>query len=245
MLGAGTFNAGCVAVADSRVGRSFLDWWSERLRLDCLHDLAAGLHGDQRWLDLVPGMFGETAVVRDPRCNVAYWNLADRADEKPRFFHFSGFDPRSPEIVSRHAPGLTTTATGPFEALFVRYARRLHEEGLRETIGRRPGFSQFDNGVAIPEPARWAYADLGENAASFGDPFATGEASFFRWLNAVPSGDPLPPLWSAVYRRRSDLRRAFPDIGEANRAGFIEWASDFGLREHSVPEAFLPREWRR
>ena len=36
------------------------------------------MHYDQRWLDLVPALFDDVHIVRDPGCNVAYWNLPER-----------------------------------------------------------------------------------------------------------------------------------------------------------------------
>ena len=60
-----------------------------------------GYVGDQRWLDLVPGMFDGVRVVRHPGWNVGRWNLDGRpltsvngewrvGGEPLVFFHFSG-----------------------------------------------------------------------------------------------------------------------------------------------------------
>ena len=67
---------------------------------------------DQRVVDFVPAFF-EPSILKDPGYNVAYWNLhgrevtadgpALRREQAPlRFFHFSGFDIRSPWLLSRN-----------------------------------------------------------------------------------------------------------------------------------------------
>jgi hypothetical protein len=108
----GHYNSGLIAVGGS--GRTFLDWWAERTRWDCLFDEPAGFHADQRWLDCVPVYFEHT-VIDDPGVNVAAWNLHERPfafdNGRPtvagmllRAFHFAGFDPHRPERVTRHKP---------------------------------------------------------------------------------------------------------------------------------------------
>ena len=72
-----------------------------------------GYFVDQRWFDLAPGFLSDLAIVRDPQYNLAYWNLHERqleytdgiysVDGRPLgFFHFSGFDPAHPPVLSRH-----------------------------------------------------------------------------------------------------------------------------------------------
>ena len=235
ILRAGTFNAGCLGVARGAAAEAFLDWWAERLRESCRIDAGAGLHRDQRWLDLAPGLFGDVAVVRDPRIGVAYWNLEERRGTAPRFVHFSGFDPGVPTAVSRHVPGRTVAAAGGAGALFLDYARRLAAAGVGDTFERPVAFDRFANGVAVPLPARWAHADLGAGAAAHGDPFRTEAGSFYEWLRTPPAERALPPLWRAVYARRPDLWRAFPDVDGRDRPAFAAWTAAHGRAEHDVP----------
>ena len=108
LLQSGAFNSGFVVVGPG--GRPFLDWWQQRCRRDSIHDPDHHLLVDQRWLDLAAAQF-PCRVIRDPGYNVAYWNVAERgltvddggyrADDAPlRFFHFSGFDPAHPQVLS-------------------------------------------------------------------------------------------------------------------------------------------------
>ena len=75
VLRAGVFNLGFIGVGAGT--ERFLEWWSGRLRRHCISDPANGMFVDQRWLDYVAGLFPHV-IVRDPGCNVAYWNLHER-----------------------------------------------------------------------------------------------------------------------------------------------------------------------
>ena len=137
------------------------------------------MHYDQRWLDLVPALFDDVHIVRDAGCNVAYWNLPERGltltqngmqahDSLCRFFHFSGFEPERPEIVTRYSRRLTMDdhrACG-------RAVRALSStsSALRVTSTCKDwpySFGAFDNGVPIPDVARRLYQEMSAAADRF------------------------------------------------------------------------------
>ena len=256
ILRSGVYNAGFVGVSNTAAARDFLGWWQDRVDLYCRHDPPAGLHNDQRWLDLVPGFFPDVAIVRDPGCNVAYWNLPERrpvlraegpvvADQPIRFFHFSGFDPDTPDVMSRHANGLSREGVAAIRPLLEQYAALVRAEGHAETKNWPYAYGCFDNGVAVPDVAREVYAALGEEADAFGNPFsAAPQESYYRWLiasaEAGESRQAISRLWEGVYRRRPDVQRAFPDHLGADREAFREWARGFGAAEHGIPGPLLP-----
>ena len=76
ILRSGAFNLGFLALRDGAESRALLSWWQSRLEDHCRVDLAGGLFVDQRWMDLAPGLFPSMGILRDPGCNVAYWNLS-------------------------------------------------------------------------------------------------------------------------------------------------------------------------
>jgi len=152
LLCAGTFNAGCIGASKSPATRAMLDWWSTRLPAECSHSVARGVYYDQRWLDLMPALFEGVHILRDPGCNIAYWNVGERevtidggivrASGGPaRFFHFSGFDPMRPFQVTRHATALRVETMGAAQAMFARYAELLLAAGYAETQGEPWGFA--------------------------------------------------------------------------------------------------------
>ena len=143
LLRAGIYNAGFVGVSNHPAARRFLEWWERRLQTHCLWDAEGGLNGDQRWLDLAVGFVEDWHIICDPGCNVAYWNLDERpvtrqgseyrvADGPLRFFHFSGFNPGAPDVVSRFGPKRTVSELGPLADLFREYRGRLYDAGWAE-----------------------------------------------------------------------------------------------------------------
>jgi hypothetical protein len=258
ILVAGVYNGGFIGTSRHASACRFLDWWADRLQTHCRHDTPAGMHFDQRWLDLVPALFDDVRVVRDAGCNVAYWNLPERDLELTpgglragggplRFFHFSGFEPEHPGVVTRYSCRPTMRNIGAAAALFARYHDLLRAHEYFERSQSPYAFGSFDNGVPIPAVARLVFEQIGDDAARFGNPFgAAGAASYFRWLNEPadgPSGSSpiVTRLWHAVYRSRPDLQQAFPDVFGADQSAFRAWIAGSGCREHDVAPAFVSR----
>ena len=133
ILQSGVYNGGLVGVSESPSGRRFLTWWRDRLDAHCGKDIARGLYYDQRWLDLAAVFFDDVFILRDPRYNVAHWNLPERDVSNCRLMHFSGFDPDRPEVVTRHSSRLEMRSIGEAAALFRLYAKLLEGEGYHET----------------------------------------------------------------------------------------------------------------
>jgi hypothetical protein len=195
ILKSGVYNGGFVGVSGESTARRFLTWWGDRVLAHCRHDVAQGVYYDQRWLDLAPVFFPGLRIFRDPSYNVAYWNVRERgfrldepsstvAGRPCRFFHFSGFDPETPNGVSRYMSRLTLADMGPAAEMYRRYRHLLEAAGYHESKAWSYAYGRFDNGVEISPAARHAYGELGPAADRFGDPFETAPShSFFRWLN--------------------------------------------------------------
>ncbi|MFL5844071.1 MAG: hypothetical protein ACJ762_05195 [Solirubrobacteraceae bacterium] len=190
ILTSGVFNGGVIGVSGRPEGLRFLDWWQDRLRRDCRHARQEGLHFDQTWLDLVPGLFRDVHVDRDPAFNVAHWNLPERLDElrqgRAALLHFSGFRVDAPDTITRHSGRLEPADVGEARAVFDAYAAALTNAGAPVEDPGPEACTRFDNGIAISTAARAVYAGLDDHvAAGFGDPFETAPAgSFYRWLQA-------------------------------------------------------------
>ena len=110
----GIYNAGFYVFTQGRNAVAFLNWWQERLKTECLLDFSRGLFYEQVWLNLVPIYFENVSIIKHPGFNVGYWNFHERAltvaenselrineDYPLVFFHFSGYDIRSPDILSK------------------------------------------------------------------------------------------------------------------------------------------------
>lgn len=107
----GAFNFGFYAVRNTENGRNFAHWWRDRLADFCYDQIPDGLFTDQKWGDLVPGLFDGVYIWKDPGCNVATWNISNRKITKDtegkyfvngqplKFYHFSGFDSGSQAMM--------------------------------------------------------------------------------------------------------------------------------------------------
>jgi glycosyltransferase involved in cell wall biosynthesis len=248
LLRAGVYNLGFIGVANTRDGRSMLDWWSERLERFCLNDVASGLFTDQKWIDLVPAMLERVAIVRHRGCNVAYWNLhARRVDpEDPRrlttgeplvFYHYSGFDVRRPDRLSKYQTRIVLEDEPGLSSLLQAYASRVMANGFAEWSTTPYGFARFNNNVALDMFSRSLLRDARLSGLSFPDPGDVyAEPSAWRYLNERTVEDvdstadpPLTRYLYAVWRLRPDLRGAFPQVLGNDRSRYVSW-----LRQHAT-----------
>lgn len=221
ILQSGVYNVGFLGVSATPTARAFLSWWEARLYEHCRHDVAHGMHFEQRWLDLVPAFFEDVEVVRNPGFNVAHWNLPERAvavdgesisvDGAPGlFFRFSGFEPERAQAVTRYSPRLNMSNVGAAAEIFGRYAVMLEAAGYNETKSWPYAYGHFTNGRPISDRARRLYLRLGDEAERFGDPFDTASSdSFFRWSRRrLGTLSRMKRYWWALYRVASKIREA-------------------------------------
>lgn len=145
LLYAGIYNGGFVGATNREETLRFLHWWEGRLRTHCMEALRQGIHFDQRWLDLAPGFVGDLRLLRDEGCNAAYWSLKDVEVKRTaegwtvngmplRLFHYSGFSPARPEMVTRHVPEMRVDGMGDAADLYRLYAELLQKAGWAETV---------------------------------------------------------------------------------------------------------------
>lgn len=240
---AGTFNLGFIGVSPRAT--QFLEWWHERLITDAVVDLAHGLFTDQRWIDFVPSLF-EFATLRDPGFNVAYWNLHERrlAFEPSglitvdgsllKFMHFSGFDPESPWLLTKHTGDRARFAIGDSPAVRVlcdEYAHRLITAGHTERKKQPYNFDCTSTGLRLTPLVRSTYRRaLAESVSKTSvDPPPnpiTAPSEFEAWL-CEPVLGLLGYRHARVERElwcsRADLQHQFPDIDCTSSPQFLTW----------------------
>ena len=233
---AGSYNLGFCALADRRATRPFLHWWQSKLVEQCVVDFAAGIFVDQSWIDLVPGLFANVVVLRNPGYNVAYWNLAQRAvvagprgwtaDGHPLvFFHFSGFDPANPALVSKHQNRFRLATIGAARSVFIDYATRIQRNDAATLTALPYGFGRFDNGrTTIPDEFRKLYRkDRALQDAIGAQPFEHPEIL----TTIVPPGDggdfSITYGMKAIRDAHAVVREAFPVLDEPGISHFHAW----------------------
>ncbi len=240
LLRAGIYNLGFIAVG--RGGKPFLHWWQERLARDCLVDVAQGIFVDQRWIDFVPALFEHT-ILGDTACNVAYWNLSYRrlawtgtgyeVDGTPlRFFHYSGFSPDTMELSTHmgELPRIVLRDHPDVEHVCGQYAEKLRACGFGAPDTGAYRFDMVPNGLPVDARVRRDVREalLAAERAGDGpcpDPYdpLTADA-FLDWLAEPVEPAAIPRHLDAMYRRRGDLRHAFPEVAKGDGHRLVTWA---------------------
>jgi glycosyltransferase involved in cell wall biosynthesis/SAM-dependent methyltransferase len=251
---AGVFNLGYISLSGGWATDQLLEWWSDRLRRDCRVDPVYGYFVDQRWMDLVPGLMPDYAIVRDPEFNVAYWNLHARdlrhdgtsytVDGRPlAFFHFSGFDPRRPDSLSRHQTRIKLADRPAVDQLCREYAAAL--DGAAYAVAKSWPYElgRLPDGRPFSPTLRRLFRKGEDRGELHSSPLEdTGYDAFVTWLGGQDEHSPpgITRLLAGIYERRDDLQRAFPDLAGKDRADYIRWAWDHGRAELDLSDRLLP-----
>lgn len=240
LAASGVYNLGFIAVGPD--ARPCLEWWGERLRRDCLMAPEEGFFVDQRLIDFLPAFFAPH-IVRNPAYNVAYWNLHERqvawtgerydvGGEPLRFFHFSGFNPTTPDVLSRHqgaTPRIVLSEVADLARLCREYAQHLLAAGYRDCVGIPYGFANTANGVPFDRRMRRLYREgllAAERGAGAAPPAPLDPAqaeAFVEWSQQERTLDALPPRV-----RAGVLIQQGPELG--SRSGLVRLAQRALLR---------------
>ena len=254
VLQSGSYNLGFMAARAEPQIFDLLDWWAEKLRFDCRVDFAAGLFTDQKWMDLAPGFVSDLAILRTPTLNLAYWNLEGReiakgadgwsVDGQPlAFFHFSGFDPAFPQLLSKHQDRIKVAPGSPLAGLLAEYAAVMLRNGHAEASAIPYGHRAFPSGELVSKDVRrrmlaaaragedfgggltpaaeaWASVRPGQVIRQAAEsvpegPWLASSAELTRWLAAAPDA----PAIAALLAARRDLRDRFA----SDEAGLKAW----------------------
>jgi glycosyltransferase involved in cell wall biosynthesis/2-polyprenyl-3-methyl-5-hydroxy-6-metoxy-1,4-benzoquinol methylase len=267
VLNAGVYNLGFIGVRAGDETQRFLDWWMERVARECLVEPQRGRFVDQRWVDFAPSLF-DVAILRDPTYNVAWWNLANRelswtgeryeVNGKPlRFFHFSGYSPDEPHLLSKHQgpdPPVLLSEQPALARICGEYTEHLLAAGYREAVSQPYGFATLPGGLPLDRRMRRLYR-AGLTAAEQGQareppsPFDAQEPErFIEWLQepADPMGlsGKISRYLAAVYGDRPDLQAAFPNLRWLHADDYLEWVRTKGKSEEGIPAEFVPEPTR-
>ena len=168
ILASGIYNLGFIAIGPG--SSEFLDWWWKKTSREARSDPLKMMFTDQRWVDFVPS-FWRHLILRDTSYNVAYWNLHGRAlawngngylvDGQPlTFFHFSGFDTRTPYLLSKHQgdrPRVLLSEVPALQRICDEYLADLLAAGHERESSLPYGWSALPSGLAFNGRMRQLY----------------------------------------------------------------------------------------
>lgn len=216
-LASGTYNAGFFALRNDDTAWRFLAWWKAMVRQRCVVDLASSLFVDQKWLDLVPGLFPSVHLLREPGCNVGHWSLSQfrfeplADDGRTRsgvavggaplvLFHFSGMTPGTPDEYLRSQTRTSLAAIPVLDRLVRGYHAELQAAGLARCAAWGCEFDRLSDGTPIHPAWREAVRRREPGVAGVADPFDVAA--------------------------RPDL----PELYRTFEAGAVKWRRDWRLR---------------
>ncbi len=218
VLSSGIYNLGFIGLGKDKKNadkekpciKDFLAFWEERLKKECYVDIANMRFVDQRWIDFVPGIY-DVAIIKNPVYNVAYWNLDHReiGYEDGRytvngmplaFFHFSGYNPHLPHLLSKHQgekPRILFSEHPQLKKLCDEYGQDLMAQGFDKTTKEPYLYDRLGNGIKLDQFSRRLYRDAllkasNENHGTQTEthsppgPFYKDGNDFVIWLNEPP-----------------------------------------------------------
>lgn len=240
ILTSGAYNLGFLAARRDNEIFALMDWWAEKCRFDCRVDFANGLFTDQKWMDLAPGLVSDVAILRDPGLDIAYWNLTGRTlahgpegwrvnGQPLGFFHFSGFDPRRPEVLSKHQDRIIVPPASPLARLLEDYAQALLDNGHDQASRIPYAYGAFPSGRPVSRPMRRCALRAAQGGQRFDDGLSSAVEA---WMDAP---EPLAALEGApdvtremdqVWRDDAMAAARFPRDSLEGRLAFHAWFVD-------------------
>lgn len=244
----GIYNLGHLFVRGDKIGRALAAWWRARLDEYCYDDREFGLFTDQRWMDLVPAIFDNVRILREPVFDVASWNLFGRSITQAKeangqsifsvngkrlvTYHFSGTGPTGTHSRVRQIFAPCSGAAAEIERDY-EIAIAKHGQKLLERLP--PAFDFFDDGALIVAEVRKIYRRHKDLQQAFPNPYS-GE--FQSWLR---ENRPYLVSGLAIGERRAERAfnelfdpswylKTYPDVAEEIEHGIWQDALDHYIR---------------
>lgn len=192
LLKSGIFNLGFIGVRNNEKTFLFLDWWSKRLEDYSFHSIPENLFTDQRWMDLIPGFFGNDLFISlDKGMNMAPWNFHERQIRGDKgelmvenrikhldilnpliFVHFSGYKYSNlinGDIQQKNIKSMKEYVD--LDILFKSYQDALKNSSFTSYADYDYSYSFYENGTPIHPMARRLYRSIVENKGCEENPF--------------------------------------------------------------------------
>jgi len=223
-LVSGAYNAGFLALRNDGTTRRFLDWWRAMVARRCYTDLAASVFVDQKWLDLVPGLFEGVHLLRDPGCNAGHWTLSQfpvepLADpvrtrsgvaigQSPLvLFHFSRMTPAAPDDYLTSQTRVRLAEVPALARLVREYHAALDAAGRTRCESWGCQFDALSDGTRIHPGWREAVRRRHAAVAGITDPFDVSARPDLRRVFRDLEGDALK--WRRDWKLKSPRARGF------------------------------------
>lgn len=242
IMQSGAYNLGFLAVSNSNNSMKMLRWWGDKLERHCVVAFERGIFVDQKWMDLVPGMFDRVFICRDEGYNVAYWNMSHRKAKKRDgrfyfndqllvFFHFSGLNPNNYNNISKYQNRFMLGDIGCAKELFDEYAERVLKNNYDWYRKYQYAYNYFSDGTLISELFRSVYIEnewIEERCGE--DPFVSKDV-FYKNKKQI-----LPLMMDKVWSKRLDVQMMYPN---KSSKGYYNWFMENCIKDYGLPKEYI------
>jgi glycosyltransferase involved in cell wall biosynthesis len=250
MLQVGAYNLGFIALSRHDEAHKLIDWWCDRLERGAIVDLANGLFTDQKWADLMPCLFADIAVLRDPGYNAAYWNLMHRtivkrdgkwfSNNQPlSFFHFSGVDPKNASIFSKHQNRYMLKDIGDLKSLYEYYLDCLKLNGYFETVVMHYAFNYLIDGTKIHSSMRTYFNHFLDTNKFVVNPFSLTKSYFNELEPSVIGNSIITRFMIGLLEQKSELQKPFNLNDTVGQYSYANWFVENASSIYAVDSFFI------
>jgi len=253
---AGVFNAGMFGLTVNEESTAFIETWMEMVSGPGA--FLVGGQMEQNSFNWVTAFVPNVHVLRDTAYNVAYWNVHDRSlryksfdeeggedcwtvDGRPLVaFHFSGFSPSRPSVISVHDHRYSLYLLPSLGCLLDFYRSQLVENGADDHWDLDYPFDEFPSGVPIDAHMRQIFKEFETDLYSDLSPWSEeGERHYCRaLLSPIPrAGSLIPILFKRIFDARQDLQSGYPGA-DFDPRHFLLWISGHGIYENGYEALF-------
>ena len=158
------------------------------------------------------------------------------------FFHYSGFDPARPDLLSKHQNRIRLPDDGVLSDLCDLYREELFANGAEQARDWPYSYAELPGGLRLDGSIRAAFREA-ETEGVLSAPAFThdGARQFVSWLNEPTDPGAMAGVTRYLHglrERRPELRAAFPTLQGSEAERFMSWAHVYGRSE--MPAAVRP-----
>jgi glycosyltransferase involved in cell wall biosynthesis len=248
--GEGAFSRRLLGLRAGVSSSALLDAWPSYFAITDDDD---GAGAARAWMDSIPALVEDVAVLRDHGYGLDPWSLAGtqvsgevdalEVDGLPaRVLDFSQLDPDDPQSWFDGAGRVRINSA--LAQLAERQAEDLRNLGWTSTVSSESSFGQLQDGLRLTGTVRSLLVDAIIGGAVTSSPYhELGRTQFYRYLNE-PDGRGrafgLSRLHMAIWERRPELQSAYPHIEGPDGSGFAGWLCVYAAEQEGLVPELLP-----
>jgi glycosyltransferase involved in cell wall biosynthesis len=214
-----------------------------------------GASAVRAWLDGMPALAEDVAVLRDPGYGLDPLTLARRSvagdrdvlrvDGKPaRVLDFGELDPADPTACFAGSDRIRLSSVPSLAELVDKHAQELLSAGYEQDSSYPPAFDRLADGTSLTPVLRSLLVEAIGTGAVAHSPFTeAGRTELYEHCNQPADrgrSSGLTRLHMAIWEARDDLKSGYPHIDGPDGAGYAGWLCRYGSEEEGLAPAWLP-----